>query len=80
MSPTLELVLEQVRTLSESEQAELVRMLAHPTTVRNGSVEERRARIAAFQERFRGKMPGGTEQFLSEKREEVEIEERKWRR
>lgn len=79
MSPTLELVLEQVRSLTESEQAELVRMLAYPKVVRNGSVEERRAKIAAFQERFSGALPGGTEQFLSEKREEVELEERKWR-
>lgn len=79
MSPTLELVLEQVRGLTESEQAELVRMLAHPKVARNGSVEERRARINAFQDRFRGTLPGGTERFLLEKRDEVELEERKWR-
>ena len=26
-----------------------------------------------------GMLPGGTEQFLADKREEVELEERKWR-
>ncbi len=79
MSPTFEIVLEQVKTLSESEQAELARIISRPTTVRNGTFEERRAKIKAFQERFRGMLPGGSEQFLADKREEVELEERKWR-
>ena len=79
MSPTLELVLEQVRSLTESEQAELVRMLAHPTTVRNGTAESRRAKIKAFRGKYRGMLPS-TEEFMAEKRLEVELEEQKWRR
>ena len=78
MSATLELVLEQVKTLSESERAKLVEVLTHPNVRKNGSAESRRAKIRAFQERFRG-MLGSTEEFMAEKREEVELEERKWR-
>ena len=79
MSPTLEMVLEQVKSLSESEQAELVRVLSRPQTTKTGTAESRRAKIRAFQERFRGMLPS-TEEFLAEKREEVELEERKWQR
>lgn len=79
MSPTLELVLEQAKSLSESEQAELVRMLANPTTVRNGTVEDRLAKIKAFRGKYRGMLPS-TEEFMAEKRLEVELEEQKWRR
>ena len=78
MSPTFEVVLEQVKSLSESEQAELVRVLSRPAMVRSGTVESRRAKIKAFQERYRGMLPS-TEEFMAEKRQEVELEERKWR-
>lgn len=78
MSPTFEIVLEQVKSLNESERAELVRVLSRPETVRNGTAESRRARIKAFQKRFRGLLPS-TEEFMAEKRQEVELEERKWR-
>lgn len=78
MSPTFEVVLEQVKSLSESEQAELVRVLSCPASTRNVPVENRMAKIKAFQERFRG-MLGSTEEFMAEKRQEVELEERKWR-
>ena len=81
MSPTLEMVLEQVKSLSESERAELMRALSRPTAKRNGtteSVESRMDKIRAFQERFRGVLPT-TEEFLAEKRREVELEEHKWR-
>lgn len=77
MSPTFELVLEQAKTLNESEKAELVRVLSRPVTTRNGTTESRRAKIRAFQERFRGILPS-TEEFMAEKRKEVELEERKW--
>ena len=79
MSPTFEVVLEQVQSLSKSERAELVRVLSRPASTRNGTVESRMAKIKAFQERFRG-MLGSSEEFMAEKREEVELEERKWRR
>jgi len=79
MSATLELVLEQVKTLTEEERAELVEVLRHPPIKQNGTVESRRAKIKAFQERFRG-MLGSTEEFLADKRLEVELEERKWLR
>ncbi len=79
MSPTFEVVLEQVKSLSKSEQAELVRVLSRPVTVRNGTAESCRAKIKAFQERFRG-MLGSSEEFMAEKRLEVELEEQKWRR
>ncbi len=79
MSPTLELVLEQVRSLSESEQAELARILANPTTERRDTVEERLAKIKAFRGKYRGILPS-TEEFMAEKRLEVELEEQKWRR
>lgn len=78
MSPTLELVLEQVKTLTESERSKLVEVLRHSPVKKNGTVESRRAKIKAFQERFRG-MLGSSEEFMAEKREEVELEERKWR-
>lgn len=78
MSATLELVLEQVKTLTESERSELIDVLRNPHVGKNGTVESRRAKIKAFQERFRG-MLGSTEEFMAEKREEVELEERKWR-
>ena len=79
MSPTLEMVLEQVRNLSESEQAELVRAISRPKPKQNGTKESRLAAIRAFQKRCRGILPS-SEEFLAEKREEVELEERKWRR
>ena len=81
MSPTLEIVLDQVENLSESERAELMRVLSRPASKSNGtseSQESRRENIRAFQERFRGVLPT-TEEFLIEKRREVELEESKWR-
>ena len=78
MSPTLETVLEQVKTLSESERSELVRVLSRPNIQKNGTPESRLAKIRAFQKRFGGILPS-TEEFMAEKREEVELEERKWR-
>jgi hypothetical protein len=79
MSPTLEIVLEQVKSLSESEQAELVRALSRPKAIRNGTEETRLAKIRAFRGRYRGILPS-TEEFMAEKRKEVELEEQKWRR
>jgi len=78
MSATLELVLEQVKTLTEEERAELVEVLTRPKVQKNGTVESRRAKIKAFQKRFGGMLPS-TEEFMAEKRLEVELEERKWR-
>ncbi len=78
MSATLEAVLEQVKTLSPTERAKLVEFLRHPNVRKNGTVESRMAKIKAFQERFRGMLPS-TEEFMAEKRQEVELEERKWR-
>ncbi len=79
MSPTLEIVLAQVKSLSESEQAELVRALSRPESKRNGTKESRLAKIRAFRGRYRGILPS-TEEFMAEKRKEVELEEQKWRR
>jgi len=79
MSPTLETVLEQVKTLSKSEQAELVRVLSHPKVQKNGSAESRLAKIRAFRGKYRSILPT-TEEFMEEKRLEVELEEQKWRR
>ena len=78
MSATLEIVMEQVKTLSETERATLIEVLRHPPIRKNGTVESRRAKIKAFQKRFRGMLPS-TEEFMAEKRKEVELEERKWR-
>ena len=81
MSPTLEMVLEQVNSLSESERAEFMRAVARPTAKPNGKTESRERRmekIRAFQKRFSGVVPS-TEEFMAEKRLEVELEERKWR-
>ena len=81
MSPTLEIVLDQVENLSESERAELMRVLSRPASKSNGTSESQeslREKIRAFQERFRGVLPT-TEEFLIEKRREVELEESKWR-
>lgn len=79
MSVTLELVLEQVKTLTDTERAELVEVLRHPHVQKNGTVESRRAKIKVFQKRFRGILPS-TEEFMADKRKEVELEERKWLR
>ncbi len=78
MSATLELVLEQVKTLTEEERAKLVEVLKRPPVKRNGTVESRLAQIKAFQKRYRGMLPT-SEEFMTEKRLEVELEERKWR-
>ena len=78
MTPTFEIVLEQVKGLSASEQTELVRVLSQPASIKNDAVEVRRAKIKAFQKRFHGMLPS-TEEFMADKRKEVELEERKWR-
>ena len=78
MTATLELVLEQVKTLSDSERATLVEVLRQHPVKKNGTVESRREKIKAFQDRFRG-MLGNSEEFMAEKRLEVELEESKWR-
>ncbi|MEO6051066.1 MAG: hypothetical protein ABIP78_07010 [Pyrinomonadaceae bacterium] len=78
MSPTLEMVLEQVNNLSEAERTELMRAIARPASKRIGTNKSRLAKIKAFRGRYRGIMPT-TEELIAEKRREVELEERKWR-
>lgn len=78
MSATLELVLEQAKTLTESERAKLVEALTHPNVQKNGSSQSRLEKIRALRGRYRGMLPS-TEEFMAEKRQEVELEERKWR-
>ncbi len=79
MSATLELVLEQVKTLTESERAKLVEVLTHPKIQKKGSSQSRLEKIRAFRGKYRGILPS-TDEFMAEKRLEVELEERKWRR
>lgn len=78
MSSTLEIVLEQVKRLSRSEQAEVLRVLSPPPKGNIESVGDRRAKIKSFQKRFAGVL-GSSEEFIAEKRREVEFEEHKWR-
>ena len=79
MSPTLETVLEQVKTLSQSERSELVRVLSRPNIQENGTPESRLAKIRAFRGKYKGILPT-TEEVMAEKRLEVELEEQKWLR
>lgn len=79
MSATLELVIEQVKTLTESERAELVDILTHPKVQKNGSTQSRLEKIRAFRGKYRGMLPS-TEEFMADKRLEVELEEAKWHR
>jgi|CXWL01.1.fsa_nt_gi hypothetical protein len=79
MSATLELVIEQVKTLTESERAELVDVLTHPKVQKNGSTQSRLEKIRAFRGKYRGMLPS-TEEFMADKRLEVELEEAKWHR
>jgi hypothetical protein len=79
MSATLELVLEQVKTLNESERAKLVEVLTHPHVRKNSSAQSRQEKIKAFRGKYRGMLPS-TEEFMAEKRLEVELEEQKWHR
>ena len=79
MSATLELVLEQVKTLTDVERAELVDVLTHRPVQKNGSSKSRLEKIKAFRGKYRGILPS-TEQFMAEKRLEVDLEEQKWRR
>ena len=72
--------------LTETEKAELMRVLSRREPKQNGTSESRREKIRAFrekvkafQERFRATLPS-TEEFMREKRAEVELEERKWHR
>ena len=78
MSATLEIVLEQVKTLNQSERAKLIDILTRPIVQKNGSEQSRLERIRAFRGKYRGMLPS-TEEFMAEKRLEVELEERKWR-
>ena len=79
MSATLELVLEQVKTLTEEERVELMEVLTHPKVQKDGSSQSRLEKIRAFRGKYRDILPS-TEEFMAEKRLEVELEERKWRR
>ena len=79
MSATLELVLEQVKTLTESERAKLVEVLTHSNVQKNGSARSRLEKIKAFRGKYRGMLPS-TQEFMAEKRLEVELEERKSQR
>ena len=79
MSATLELVLEQVKTLTDSERAKLVEVLTYPNVQKNGSSQSRLEKIRAFRGKYRGMLPS-IEEFMADKRLEVELEERKWRR
>jgi len=79
MSATLELVLEQAKTLSASERAKLVEALTRPDTQKNGTAQSRLEKIRAFRGKYRGILPS-TEEFMAEKRKEVELEEQKWHR
>jgi len=76
MGATLELVLEQVKTLTEEERAELVEVLTHPRGHKNGSSQSRLEKIRAFRGKYRDILPS-TEEFMAEKRLEVELEEAK---
>jgi len=79
MSATLELVLEQVKSLSPYERAKLVEELTRPSTQKNGTFQSRLEKIRAFRGKYREMLPS-TEEFMAEKRLEVELEEQKWRR
>lgn len=79
MSATLESVLEQAKTLTESERSKLVEVLTHADAQKNGSSQTRQEKIRAFRGRYRGVLPT-TEEFMADKRLEVELEEQKWRR
>ena len=79
MSATFELVLEQVKTLTDTERAKLVDVLTHRSVQKNGSPQSRLDKIKAFRGKYRGILPT-SEEFKAEKRLEVELEEQKWRR
>ena len=66
----------QVKTLTEEERAELVEVLMHPKVQKNGTFQSRLENIRAFRGRYRGLLPP-TEEFMADKRLEVELEEGK---
>jgi metal-dependent amidase/aminoacylase/carboxypeptidase family protein len=75
MTPKVEQVLAQVRALSREEQQQLWERLKEDV-----HAAERAARIEASR-RIRGKYKNilsGTEEFMARKREEVELEERRY--
>ena len=78
MVATLEAILEQVKTLSDSERAKLVEALKSSNRSRNGTLKDRHDKIRAFRGKYRGILPG-IDEFMAEKRSEIEREEQRWR-
>jgi hypothetical protein len=80
---TFESVLTQAERLSPPQRAELISVLARglaqsaATPPAPLSSEERRARVEAFQGKYRGSL-SSVDEFLAAKREEVELEEARY--
>ena len=75
MSPTFELVLNQVRSLTAVERSKLVEVLTKPQTSSGGFDLDRLKKIKSFRGKYRKILPS-SEEFLAEKRAEVLLEDR----
>lgn len=75
MSPTFEIVLNQVKSLTPVEQSKLVEMITKPQTSGGGIDANRSNKIKSFRGKYRKILPS-SEEFIAQKRAEILIEER----
>lgn len=75
MSPTFELVLNQVRSLTPGEQSKLVDIITEPKTNGSRVDADRLNKIRSFRGKYRKILPS-TKEFIAQKRAEILIEER----
>ena len=75
MSPALEIVLNQIRSLTPVEQSVIVEMLTKPQTNGSRINADRLNKIKSFRGKYRKILPSSDE-FIAQKRAEILVEER----